>query len=173
MPERTHPSNNEVILSVSRSVEEAFELNPKLVGGINEASKESHDAVIDDLFNKQPHTDTNKNGWLWLLGYSYLGRVNQQVLIDGMENFILGGTMDNVTEKGFTKALQSQLTEDDERWGDTWKKRTIEGQLERTYQSFRDYKDKYENGNERFPWLKVAGNIMINLYRIDHPDYQK
>lgn len=173
MKEHVSSSNSELIVYVPGSVHEAFDLNPELMRGVNEASKESHDAVIADLFNKQPHKDTDKNGWLWFLGYSYLGYANQQMLIDGRDIFILGGTTGNITEKNFTKALQSQLAEDAPHWGDTWKKRTIEGQLERTYQSFRDYKDKYENGNEEFPWLKVAGGIIINLYRIDHPDYQK
>ena len=171
MPERRPPSNNEVILSVPRSVEEAFGANPDLAEGINEASKESHDAIMADIFKKEPHNDTDKNGWLWLLGHSYLGYATQQMLAQGSvpAEYSVG----DVTEKDFVKALQSQLTEDDKHWGDTWKKRLIEGQLTRTYDEFVTYRDQYENASVEFPWLKVAGNIMINLYRIDHPDYQK
>lgn len=171
--ERESHVNDVLIKYVPTVVAQAFDLNPELARGINEASKESHDAVIDGIFSRQPHNDIDKNGWLWLLGYSYLGYANQQMLIDGRDIFILGGTMGNITEENFTKALRSRLAEDAPRWGDTWKKRLIDGQLDRTYQSLRDYNDKYVNGNEQFPWLKVAGGIIINLYRIDNPDYQK
>jgi hypothetical protein len=173
MPERLPPSDNELVIAVPHSVREAFDANPDLAKGINEASKESHDAIMADIFKKEPHNDTDKNGWLWLLGYSYLGYATQQMLIDNGAMLPPGDVPEGDFKRDFIKALQSQLTEDAPGWGDTWKKRPIKGQLERTYARFRDYKDKYENGSQAFTWLKVAGNIIIDLYRLDHPDYQK
>lgn len=61
----------------------------------------------------------------------------------------------------FIAALEEQLKEDDKRWGDTWKKRPIEGQEARTRQTFNDYFDKFENTGRPIHWLAVAGNALI------------
>lgn len=39
----------------------------------------------------------------------------------------------------FVKALEGQITEDDKRWGDTWKQRPREGQELRIKARFDDY----------------------------------
>jgi len=61
----------------------------------------------------------------------------------------------------FVAELEKQLINDDVRWGDTWKKRPIEGQEERTRHTFNDYFDKFENGNKPINWKAVAGNALI------------
>lgn len=61
----------------------------------------------------------------------------------------------------FTESLKEQLQRDDERWGDTWKKRPIEGQEGRTRATFNDYFDKFENSGHKINWLAVAGNALI------------
>ena len=162
MHEHTATSNGELIEHVTHSVREAFDHDPELVK-ILTASKADHDGVIKEIFSNKPSQDTDKNGWLFLLGSSYLGYAIHQKLVHGKEVF----------EGDFADALKSQLAEDYLRWGDTWKKRPIEGQLGRIYDRFRDYKDQYENAGQEFPWLKVAGETIISLYRIDHPEYQK
>jgi len=66
---------------------------------------------------------------------------------------------DYLTE--FVMALKKQLDEDEKRWGDTWKKRSIEGQEERTRATFNDYFDKFENAGHPINWLAVTGNALI------------
>lgn len=61
----------------------------------------------------------------------------------------------------FMEALKIQLESDKERWGDTWKKRPIEGQEDRTKQTFANYFDKFENAGKPINWLAVAGNALI------------
>jgi hypothetical protein len=61
----------------------------------------------------------------------------------------------------FIMALKTQLDDDEKRWGDTWKKRPIEGQEGRTRATFNNYFDMFENGGTPVPWLKVAGNALI------------
>lgn len=61
----------------------------------------------------------------------------------------------------FTKALQEQLVKDQFRWGDTWKKRPINGQEERTKAVFNNYFDQFENAGTPIPWLKIAGGALI------------
>jgi len=70
----------------------------------------------------------------------------------------------------FVTALESQLKEDDVRWGDTWMKRTRKGQEERTIATFNDYFDKYLNAGRPIKWLAVAGNALICWYREQHPE---
>jgi hypothetical protein len=164
MAERMNASNSELIMHTARLVEEAFDLDPELVKTLDFVTNVGHDGQIDEVFKRQPSGDDDKRGWLFLLGSSYLGYAIQEKLIRGDND---------VSEEDFILALQSQLAEDGLRWGDTWKKRPVEGQLERTYERLRDYKDQYKNGGQEFPWLKVAGGIIINLYRLDNPDYQK
>lgn len=164
MMERINTSNSELIRHTARLVGEAFDLDPELAKASDFVTNVGHDGTIDEIFKRQPADDTDKNGWLILLGSSYLGYAIQQKLIHGAND---------ITQKDFVLVLQTQLAEDGLRWGDTWKKRPIEGQLARTYERLRDYKDQYENGGQEFPWLKVAGGLIINIYRLDNPQYQK
>ncbi len=71
----------------------------------------------------------------------------------------------------FTAALVGQLKEDEKRWGNTWLKRTREGQEDRDRKTFDDYFDKFENAGVTVPWLKIAGNAMICWIREQHPEY--
>ena len=73
----------------------------------------------------------------------------------------------------FMEAFKVQLESDDKQWGDTWLKRTRKGQEERTIKEFNDYFDKYLNGNQPIPWLKVIGNALINWIREQHPEIWK
>jgi hypothetical protein len=164
MAEYLKSVNSVLIDATPRLVGEAFEINPELTASLSVISKESHDETIDEIFNKKPFTDDHKTGWLLLLGSSYVGYAIQQKLIDRKSD---------VSQKAFVLAVQSQLFADGPRWGNTWRERTIEGQLERSYAGFTDYKDQYKNAGQPFPWLKVAGDTIINTYRIDNPDYQQ
>jgi len=70
----------------------------------------------------------------------------------------------------FAAALRKQLVEDDKRWGDTWLKRTREGQEVRTFLNLDKYYDRYITLGEPIPWLKVAGEAMICWIREQHPE---
>lgn len=70
----------------------------------------------------------------------------------------------------FKAALEKQLLEDEKHWGTTWLKRPMAGQEGRTRNEFNDYFDKFENGGEPIPWLKVAGNALICWIREQHPE---
>ena len=61
----------------------------------------------------------------------------------------------------FFEALKEQIESDDARWGDTWKKRSIEGQELRTKARFEDYFAQFENTGTPIPWLKIVGNALI------------
>lgn len=65
----------------------------------------------------------------------------------------------------FVDALKKQLRDDEERWGDTWKKRPREGQTERIQNDYRDYFERELNGGEKVNWLKVIGNALIAWIR--------
>ena len=71
----------------------------------------------------------------------------------------------------FIEAFQTQIEADDARWGDTWKKRSAEGQEDRMYQRFRDYKDQFDNAGTPIPWLKIVGEAFIGWVREKYPDY--
>lgn len=71
----------------------------------------------------------------------------------------------------FFKALVLQLESDELRWGDTWLKRTKEGQEERTRKSFNDYFDQFEQVGTPVPWVKVAGHALICWIRETHPEF--
>ena len=70
----------------------------------------------------------------------------------------------------FIIALKAQLESDEERWGDTWLKRTRAGQEERTIKSFNDKFDQYINGGVPIPTLKMVGDMYINWIRENHPE---
>lgn len=70
----------------------------------------------------------------------------------------------------FVEALTKQLNEDDARWGDTWLKRTTEGQDDRTIKKFNDYFDQYKNAGTPLPYMKIIGNALICWIRTKHPE---
>jgi len=65
----------------------------------------------------------------------------------------------------FCKALTHQLTEDEKRWGDTWKQRGRDGQEERFISWLQDKIDQYRNAGVPLPWLKIAGEALIGWVR--------
>lgn len=67
----------------------------------------------------------------------------------------------------FMDALRKQLEDDEKRWGDTWKNRSIVGQDERTHEVFNNYWDQYFHGNTPVPYLKIAGNALICWIRTE------
>jgi hypothetical protein len=71
----------------------------------------------------------------------------------------------------FAKALKEQIAEDEKRWGDTWRHRTIEGQVDRMMARFVDYQDQHNKGGVPMPWLKVAGEALIGWARDNNSDY--
>lgn len=73
----------------------------------------------------------------------------------------------------FVDALTEQLEQDQERWGDTWKERSREGQELRTKTRFDDYFAQFINANVPVPWLKVAGAALICWVRENHPENLK
>lgn len=156
MVERKKESNNELVESASVYVEEVF--SKALLFGVDSYSLEQ-DELVDLLLNELPEKDDDRDGWLRWVAISIVGFFNE--------------SGEKVGKEAFVGKLQSQLQDDDLRWGDTWKKRSIEGQLDRTNKTFKDYKDQFKNANQQIPWLKVAGNAVICLYRLDNPDYQK
>ncbi|MCX6704712.1 MAG: hypothetical protein NT162_00010 [Candidatus Woesebacteria bacterium] len=150
-------SNNELVRCTPHLVAEAIDL----LGSRVEGSEINEDLLISSLFGSsdKPTSDLDRGNWLRILGIAVLGHSVQ--------------ITSNVYEKNEVRFIKNQLESDYRRWRDTWKERPIEGQLERTYERFRDYRDQHNKGGVRFPWLKVAGGIIINLYRLDNPDYQE
>lgn len=76
----------------------------------------------------------------------------------------------------FVAALYEQLLEDQERWGDEWKKRPIEAnekwghQNDRIELRFAEYWRAWEEDDIPIPWLKVCGNAFIAWVREQWPD---
>lgn len=70
----------------------------------------------------------------------------------------------------FIDALIEHLKADDERWGDTWLKRTREGQEERMVASTNNRFDKYLNGGQPLDWLAIAGDAFICWLRERHEE---
>jgi len=71
----------------------------------------------------------------------------------------------------FTLALKLQINKDDARWGNTWRHRSIDGQVDRMMARFKDYQDQYNNGGVPMAWLRVAGEALIGWVRENYPDY--
>jgi len=71
----------------------------------------------------------------------------------------------------FALALKRRMQEDQLRWGDTWKKRPVEGQEERVFARYQDYIDQYRERRVPVPWLKIAGEALIAWVRETYPDY--
>ena len=65
----------------------------------------------------------------------------------------------------FMIALEEQLKEDEKRYGDAWKERSREGQVERIYRRFYEYQYQFASKGTPIPWLKIAGLAMIGWLR--------
>lgn len=76
----------------------------------------------------------------------------------------------------FIRALEQQLEDDQERWGDEWKKRPIEATEEWEHQNTRivqrihEYHREWITKGVPFPWLKVAGLAFIAWVREYDPE---
>ena len=70
----------------------------------------------------------------------------------------------------FMKALEEQLDDDFYRWGNTWQKRTQDGQEKRIESTLTNYFDQFNNGGVPMPWLKVVGNAYIAWVRETYGD---
>ncbi len=164
MTEIVRVTKNELIEHVANLAFESFDrFDTSDTEGLDQ------DALLATIFESQekggarPEDDMDRNSWINILGLGFVGYLQQ-----GKE---LGKSLNKET---FIRDLEAQLTADHLRFGDTWKERSPEGQLGRTYARFKDYKDQYKNGqNQSFPWLKLSGNVIIDIVRIDHPEYQK
>jgi hypothetical protein len=69
------------------------------------------------------------------------------------------------------QAVEVQLKEDDERYGDTWRKLPIEGQEERIFERFNEYLADFRENGTPIPWAKVIGNAHIAMVRMRHPEH--
>lgn len=65
-----------------------------------------------------------------------------------------------------------QLRSDYERWGDTWRKRPVEGQEVRAFERYRAYWDQWRARTESggMPWMKVIGEAWICVLRVISPE---
>lgn len=127
---------------------------------VHSLSNLDNNELVGKVYSEYPLGDADKIGWLRIMTLAYHG------------HFVQAGQAPD--KRKFIDDLKAQLTKDDERHGDTWKHRGIEGQLERVYVRYNEYLDDYKYTNpQRYDWLKVAGEAVICLTRIENPDYQK
>ena len=81
----------------------------------------------------------------------------------------------------FLVELRAQLISDNERWGDTWLKRSKKGQADRIFDRIDQYylDGKMAQGmladNNRFldtlPWLKITGYALQGWIRERYPEH--
>ena len=68
-----------------------------------------------------------------------------------------------------TQDVEIQLTEDQKRYGDTWKERGLvyngQSQEERFFQKIQEYIDDYRENGTPINWLKVIGEAHIAYVR--------
>ncbi len=143
---------NELVSAVPALVSEALVKINENKGRFNLFELKSEAELVSTIIDQLPQSDDDREGWLDSLAIATIGYRKSQ-------------TSENISE-----SLQMQLENDDIRWGDTWKKRPIKGQFERTKARFRDYVDQFNNTEKKdklFPWLKVMGGEIICLVRID------
>ena len=57
--------------------------------------------------------------------------------------------------------LTAQLEKDQQRWGDTWKTRPVEGQEMRMFARFHDYEDQFKQTGAPVPYMKIIGEALI------------
>lgn len=65
----------------------------------------------------------------------------------------------------FFDVVKQQIERDNIRWGQTWAKRSREGQEDRMYSRFNDYYDQWKNAGTPIPWLKIVGESFIAWVR--------
>lgn len=65
----------------------------------------------------------------------------------------------------FFESIKVQLELDDARWGDTWKRRSRDGQELRVKARFDDYFDQFQNAGIPVPWMKIVGEALIAWVR--------
>lgn len=75
-----------------------------------------------------------------------------------------------INELDFTFVdVEKQLIEDQERWGDEWKRRGLvyKGQSQETrfFNKIREYEHDYIENNIPVPWVKIIGEAHIALVR--------
>ncbi len=77
-----------------------------------------------------------------------------------LENVNLVDELDNTFIE-----LESQLINDQIRWGDTWKERGLvwngQTQEDRFFQKIQQYYDDYHENGIAMPWLKILGEAHI------------
>jgi hypothetical protein len=106
---------------------------------------------------------------MWVFSGYYAIHVYCQC-IDGYSVLIrtIGGTMSKRLFEfvpDFMVELEEQLQEDEKRYGDDWKSRSREGQVERIYRKFYTYQYEFATKGVDVPWLKIAGLAMIGWIR--------
>lgn len=67
-------------------------------------------------------------------------------------------------------AMTATLKEAEKRWGDTWLKRTRNGQEERTIAATINRFDKYRYGGQPLDYLAIIGDMFICWLRTNHPE---
>jgi hypothetical protein len=85
----------------------------------------------------------------------------------------------------FVRELTAQLALDNQRWGDTWLKRSRKGQGDRIYDRLKQYYQDAKLGKallvagdeeeplfvDSLPWLKIAGLALIGWIRDRYPEH--
>lgn len=87
---------------------------------------------------------------------------------------LMYGYAEFVSPTTFWSDLNKQLEREHIKWGDTWRRRTIFGQQNRTMDRVRDYYDQLDLGNTKDTakhFLNTAGNLYICIVRLLHPKY--
>lgn len=69
----------------------------------------------------------------------------------------------------FANELETQIIDDNKRWGDTWKERGLvwngKSQEQRFFEWVIEKYLQYAHNDKPFPWLKIAGEAMIGYIR--------
>jgi len=151
-------NTNELVSLAPSLVSEAMLIINENKGRFSLIEVESEAKLVSTIIDQLPQSDDDREGWINSLAIATIGYRKSQAL---------SSLTTEEQNKKISKDLQLQLENDNNRWGDTWKRRPIEGQLDRTKARFEDYVDQYENGDQPFPWLKVMGGEIICLVRID------
>ncbi|MDD3998492.1 MAG: hypothetical protein PHR98_00095 [Candidatus Shapirobacteria bacterium] len=153
-------NNNELVKHSPELVAESLEKVGTVCNRFNISDVTGEEDIIGIAcdFDLLPG-DTDRDGWINHMALSMVGyrkafpqKVNEDILPD----------------------LQEQLASDFPRWGDTWKHddtRPVAGQSERSKESLRRYFDQHRRAGADFPWMKVIGGNLINVVRLDHPEY--
>ena len=66
--------------------------------------------------------------------------------------------------------MENQLKRDYERWGETWRKRPLEGQDQRIAARLQDYIDQFHMAGVPLPYEKIACLAHIALVRMNRHD---